>query len=458
MLNFTILIALFFVYLSPVFLYLYFINKKSNIKKEIDLFSPPFVITFFKIISIPYLFQLSFDKSYMDPQVLYSPWINDIDLAIVKFMFIEIIAIVFLILGYYSSFGVKISNMIPLIIKNHYKVNLQITIIVSLIIGLILYFYFTFSIGGLNYLWENMHQRVIITQGTGYLSSLYQTFLSLYLVSLIYYWKDNFSKPKYIIILINLIIIAIIFSSTGRRGLTISLLLLTIFSYHYLVKRIRRIPIIKTIIIGVFLTVFIAAIPLFRTAGSFEYYQHDIEAFKNDVIENIGSIPSRLSNLDRHIVTFSYFSVDKLWLGKSYVDLFYAPIPRKIYQDKPPVDEGVYFKTIVDGREVSPSLPAEQLSRTSWPPGTIGIMYANFWIPGIIIGMFLTGVIYRSVYNYMIKSNYSIFSIMIYFHIMYDFGLSNHEIVNTLIKFVFLIIISTLFFKVRFTKDSYLAT
>lgn len=118
----------------------------------------------------------------------------------------------------------------------------------------------------------------------------------------------------------------------------------------------------------------------------------------------------------------------------------------------------MYFKTIVDGREVSPSLPAEQLSRTSWPPGTIGIMYANFWIPGIIIGMFLTGVIYRSVYNYMIKSNYSIFSIMIYFHIMYDFGLSNHEIVNTLIKFVFLIIISTLFFKVRFTKDSYLAT
>lgn len=451
MLLIIITLVLLLVYLMPILLNQYFVRKQQL--KEIDLLSPMYLIVFFKIITIPYLIQLSYDKSHMNIQVLYSPWIDNIDLAIIKFMFIEMISIIFMLIGYYSSIGVKIAKIAPKVFNNPSKLNIQIALVATLLIGIGIYIYFMTSIGGIGYLWENMYKRTIITQGTGYLSSFYHTLLSLYLVLLIYFWKDNFNKTKFLFLVINFLLIAGIFSSTGRRGTVISLLILTIISFHYLVRRIRRIPIFKSIIIGVVLTFFIAAIPLFRTAGSVEYYQNNLEAFRTDVINNIGKIPSRLSTIDRQIVTFSYFSIDKIWLGKSYIDLFYAPIPRQIFQDKPPVDDGVYFKTIVEGQEIEPSLPANQLSRTSWPPGTTGIMFANFWFPGVMIGMFITGIIYRISYNYMINSNYSLFSILIYFYIIYGFGLSNYSLVNTIIKIFIIFITFLFFFKIRFTKN-----
>ncbi|MGQ7112601.1 hypothetical protein ACUOFC_34980, partial [Escherichia sp. TWPC-MK] len=68
--------------------------------------------------------------------------------------------------------------------------------------------------------------------------------------------------------------------------------------------------------------------------------------------------------------------LQNVWLGKSYLDLFKAPLPRSIYPEKPPVDDGMYIRTIAEGYNVTPSRPVQELYASSWPPETLGSMYA----------------------------------------------------------------------------------
>ncbi|MGQ7148454.1 hypothetical protein ACUOA8_59935, partial [Escherichia sp. SS-MK2] len=77
------------------------------------------------------------------------------------------------------------------------------------------------------------------------------------------------------------------------------------------------------------------------------------------------------------------------------LDLFKAPLPRSIYPEKPPVDDGMYIRTIAEGYNVTPSRPVQELYASSWPPETLGSMYANFWIPGVVFGMYILGIIYK---------------------------------------------------------------
>ena len=80
------------------------------------------------------------------------------------------------------------------------------------------------------------------------------------------------------------------------------------------------------------------------------------------------------------------------WMGYSYRALLWAPIPRVIFPWKPTIGLGQEF-----GHRYA-FLEPENYS-TAWNlPQTVE-MYVNFGIIGVIIGMFLMGVIYRSLYE-----------------------------------------------------------
>ena len=80
------------------------------------------------------------------------------------------------------------------------------------------------------------------------------------------------------------------------------------------------------------------------------------------------------------------------WMGYSYRALLWAPIPRVIFPWKPTITLGQEF-----GHRYA-FLRSVDYS-TSWNLPQIVEMYANFGIIGVIIGMFLMGVIYRSLYE-----------------------------------------------------------
>src|SRR5690606_26344605 len=104
------------------------------------------------------------------------------------------------------------------------------------------------------------------------------------------------------------------------------------------------------------------------------------EVLKSEIIEEIGSVTRSVSYIDHYLLVMEHFSVDNLWWGKSFIDILYASIPRKIFPDKPPVDDGVYLRSIAEGMDVTPPTPYKDMYQSSWPPETIGTMYMNFWI------------------------------------------------------------------------------
>jgi hypothetical protein len=173
--------------------------------------------------------------------------------------------------------------------------------------------------------------------------------------------------------------------------------------------------------------------PLFRTAGAFERYSARPSLLVRDTRDEVGRISSQLSGLDRGVVIVSYFTPERLWWGRSYLDLPAAPIPRALLPDKPPVDDGVYVTALALGNEVRPSLPARQLPATSWPPGN-WILYMNFGVPGYLLGMFLTGVVIGVAYRYMRRCDFSPFSIYLYgYSVMGGVAFSNYNLVQLMV-------------------------
>ena len=73
--------------------------------------------------------------------------------------------------------------------------------------------------------------------------------------------------------------------------------------------------------------------------------------------------------------------------GSTMSDLYYAFIPRIIWPEKPAVSRGAWFTTYLG------MAPSEAEATSSTGMTTFGEWYWNFGIPGVMIGMFLTGAL-----------------------------------------------------------------
>ena len=76
-----------------------------------------------------------------------------------------------------------------------------------------------------------------------------------------------------------------------------------------------------------------------------------------------------------------------LQLGSTMEDLYYAFIPRIIWQEKPPVSRGAWFTTYLR------MAGTEAEATTSTGMTAVGEWYWNFGTAGVAVGMFLTGAL-----------------------------------------------------------------
>ncbi|KAA6314588.1 hypothetical protein EZS27_034820, partial [termite gut metagenome] len=141
-----------------------------------------------------------------------------------------------------------------------------------------------------------------------------------------------------------------------------------------------------------------------------------------------------------------HFNWDNMWYGKSYVDLFYSWIPRSIFIDKPPIDEGIYIANLYLGDSFQPTTPAHSMVFYSWPPGTMGIGYINFHIIGIVLAYFILGRIQKIIQLIFIEMNYAPFILFLYTFIVIKFQLTNFYIFSA-INYILLLIVFSFFCK-----------
>lgn len=395
-----------------------------------DVLSPTRVVGALHILTIiPFLLLATTDEEVFFPHVRAHPSVGDLSQAVALYGFYQALAFVALLMGAYSPVAKLFVQPLPVLGWKFTPLRATVAVTLSFVIGIVSFALIVEQIGGLSYLMMNLHRRAEMMRGVGYLYSAL-VFLILGVLVLLYSLRDRPSRLKMLLILLVALLVAAMLSSFGGRKLTMQLVILSALTWHYGVQRFRHVT-IKAAFLALVIVPYFVAIPLLRSQGGFERYSQDLGELWADVRENITVAVTDLSYVNQQVLIVKYFSVDNVWWGASYADLLAAPVPSTLYPNKPPIDDGMYVRTIASGRPVTPPMSRHDLYQSSWPPETFGAMYMNFWIPGLVVGMFLLGVIYRLAYLYMHKSGYTLYSIIVYGYVLLNFHFSNLRLVQT---------------------------
>jgi oligosaccharide repeat unit polymerase len=418
---------------------LYFIfNNNSNNK---DFFHPKSFFLIFIAFEIP--FALTVIQNHKVIPFYALKHIKDFDLVYFIHFFNSIIYITIVIISivYFNPKSILLKKQLD--ISHFTRKRIIYTHIIFLFVGIITFYLFLESIGGLSYLLLNLDSKSAIIEGTGYYRAIYIVSAFLAVGFLIMYFSgiNKLKLSNKIYLLMVIIIMFLILASTGSRKTPILFILYVLLIWNYNIKKIKLLTIRNFIflIVGLF---YFAAMPLFRTGGSSEFYLNNLDLLFFDSMNNLGMFFQRFSELERSLMIYSLFDYDNLWLGKSFQDILYSPIPRGLFPDKPPLDEGVYLYNIAHGNYVEPSTSLRKMTAVGWPPSTITNMYINFWYFGVILGGIIIGYFLKYFYNLAIQLNHN--PLVIYFYtsaIFGDLAVTNRNIVAFLTMIVFSITI-----------------
>jgi len=227
--------------------------------------------------------------------------------------------------------------------------------------------------------------------------------------------------------LLLLIVIAGFCCGMGGRKAVILMLFEAVTIYHYTVRpiTIRDIFIPKYIILALAVVIFFVTYVQFRTEGALEKFLINPLSFIRENNQGFARVLASESYVPFYMMIIKYFKDHSLWMGASYLGLLTAIIPSSLYTAKPPVDDGMYLYSICQGRtDIFPVMSTSDLNGSSYPLETFGSAYANFGVFGVIIGMILLGVVISFFYRKLQKSDYSLFSIIIYAQVVFGFEFS----------------------------------
>lgn len=429
-------------------------------KKKSDGFFSPVIIAlgFIFLTNVPYMISLASDYNLLYSQIQAIIPRHELSIAIFKYSSVLVLGILGLILGLRTRVSKKIGNSMPVFVGNESRNRYRLAFIFTFALGLLGYIMFFNSAGGLSNWLSNLSLRASFTTGNGYLTSLMglsQIAVYIYICS----FKYKNTRVKFLTLVILVLIVSLLSSSLGGRKETLSFVVFCFLVWNFAIERINRIPMKAWLLIPLVL-LYIIAVPILRTENGMEIFTNDPSMLIEEVKDDFNTTTKQFSYIDHQLLIMSHFKLENLWLGQSYKDLLYAPIPSSIYNDKPPIDDGAYIRTIAEGVPVSPQTPYNRLFQSSWPPETFGSMYMNFSVLGVFLGMYLLGIIYSASFVYMSKSNYSLFSILVYGNIILNFQLSNLRIVQTVSEILIIFLGIGIFFsgkrnkKVNITKKA----
>ncbi len=157
--------------------------------------------------------------------------------------------------------------------------------------------------------------------------------------------------------------------------------------YYYKKEQVvRSIP----ILLGIAVVIFVAMSMLRHTDAADAVQKASMEdSFKSLLLNRNGPNLAKTAHIINHLpgkLEFQYGRTIAVWA--------LAPIPRAIFPGKPLIHSGPIIGTEIYGTKVS-----------GVPPGLIAEMYWNFHLAGAILGLFLTGVGLRWIYEQFWRLN-----------------------------------------------------
>ena len=394
-----------------------------------DPLGPIRFTSYFHALSFaPYLILLSLEPSTLSPSLRAYFDATSLSESLLKFTAFYSIGFLILLAGAITA---PVSRLIRFLPKCGSKsaefANLPAAYIIALLLGFSAYVYFLSNTGGIVELVRNLGNRQAYTEGMGYVLMLLSTLSFAAVITVLMIAKYRASIACKILAAATILFAIGAYSSTGGRKASITLALLCLFAYHYRVSPItnwRRLGLIALLVIGPYFI----AMPLLRQHGKVDLLVSHPKAFAAEVAANSELLVKQLSYVETYVFITDYFTSHDKWLGCTYFDLLLAPVPSSLYPDKPPIDDGLYVRSLLEGYGAEPGQAFRSLYYSSMPPETYGSAFMNFGVFGVVGLMYLLGAFYRFAYEYARNCDWSFFSILLYSHCMLNFHYSNLRI------------------------------
>jgi len=429
---------------------LYFISYK--ISKNNDILSPvKFVSIKYALLNLPFIF-IIWHKPFIFKKGILKICNVSLEDAFLQYTKVQTVAFISLLLGIYAYNkwrNVKPGWVINTTIYN-YKA-LKIKAIVFFCIALGAYSVFIYRIGGLYYLLTHLDNRIGLQSGQYILQLLSFLYIAVLLFMLCV--KLNDKKSDKIIFFIAFLSACFIFSSFGARKNTMLLIVMVIFSYHYMIKKISFSTINKPLVLLIVLMLsgYILMIPILRNKEKLT----QLEKEKTSKYISLDVLIYNVSYTYIDIFAANYFNRENAWYLSGITD------PVKVFSTKgdksavPPVDEGAYFWNIVKNqRDYRPSTPRGELSEGSWPIENFGFGYANFLLPGIIVAFFLQGICFSFFYNLFKSEIYNPVLVYGYVLVMLSFNFSNLRLVQLITTLPLALLCYTILYFIRMRRNT----
>lgn len=399
-----------------------------------DFLNPILIVSLSYLVSLGlYSLVLFCDINYLTDLVKISE--DELDTLYLKYWFLKISSYFFLLLGIYFSKKV--------VFKFFYLDYQKLTkkrFLSGLLIFLLTYSLLIKKNGGLFYIVTNLNKRVQFLSG----NMIYQLLMLFGIYSLALYTielkKDKSKKLYYVTAILVLLLTSLL---GGRTEVLIGFVVIFI-SYYYNTNKLKLIT-FKTMMCGLIISFFIVFSPILRDSKKVEKIKagnYSILILETD-FSLVGKIINELSRQWIQIYILKEYADERLELGNTFLD-----IPRYILsnrEDRVPLDEGVYIWNRYLGNVKRYGTPLKEMSRSSWPPTTLGNAYINFGVIGVFISMFILGIIYEKIYRIILYKKYDPLYILIYFYLLKYFSITNIGIVSTILKFISLFIFIILF-------------
>lgn len=430
---------------------------RAYLTKFYDLFEPIYIISFlyFLYFGLRAILLIYNPRTFLGIEALRT---TDLNVALLY----SIIGFGALLIGYYSPISNIISTKLPKFKRifssknNKYILHSGIILIFLYIIGIIgrvlniNIFGFqgsAFKAADSPFLERLPYANLIVSFST----------LSTYIFAL--YTIISFKIKRHYTIVALMAILEILFIFLGGwKSAIIPILFILFISYNYIVKKIKLRNATVLVILFIFIIILIfpvitryrsSVVNIYREEGILSINKLVNIAPKIDIqYRNINtafwSVCNRIGGIDSLIVLIKRLECYKM--GETIFPIFSFFVPRVLWHSKPALSIGNVFAVEFLGWDPRYKSQAAVMQ--------IGDLYWNFGIIGIIIGMFIFGVLYRSFYFYLIvRQKDSLIAIFFYVFCMLNFQNIEGNIAIVIAKLIntFIIIILILFIIILFT-------
>lgn len=303
--------------------------------------------------------------------------------------------------GYYSNLGARFARGFPQLPTGWNGSRAKIAWPLLLGLGLISYFALVGSFGGWAY-YVDHKTETLTAPGQGYL------LLSTSLISIAFVMKLTHSlesrKRDYVVLGLFLAILLAIGFFSGSKGVFLTPIMAAMVTLSYLKSNIRFRHL-------VYLLPFVFLLfPVFNTYRNYSFDDQaqvtsEAKMTSNALIEH-GM--SRFYGIDSMtLVIRDTPAVMDYQFGETILPLLIAWIPRQVWEEKPTISFGKVFAETYMGEFFAGT-------GTSASPTLLGEAYLNWHLPGVLLVAFLSGVIIRSTYVWLIKLNFGAPAVFIY--------------------------------------------